>query len=219
MPPTTKGRAARDRILSGMRLLLEARPYSSVRIVDIAEAAALSQGAVYRYFRDKREILLTLLRTMTSDAYVVARAHWEPSDPMSSVWTTTTLYLQFYERHRALFAVMAELAQTDEAVKEIWRHSQREFHQRIEHALERGVAHGVVRDDIALGLAAELLGGMSEFYAYRRYVLGFTDLGLTAEEITDGITALWSRGTLAADRQPNRNRARRRSAPAAHISP
>lgn len=200
-PPTTKGRAAKGRILAGLRSLLESQPYSSVRIADIAEAADLSQGAVYRYFSDKREILLTLLRTMTTEAYVFARAHWEPSDPMRSVRDTTSRYLEFYERNRALLAVTAELAQTDDAVRDIWRRSQRDFHQRIEHALERGVVSGVVRDDLALALAAELLGGMTEFYAYRRYVLGFTDSRLGSDDIIDGITALWAHGTSPLDSQ------------------
>lgn len=204
MPPTSKGRATRKRIEDALRQLLTTSPYCAIRIADIAEGAKLSPGAVYRYFSDRRQILLTVLRELTDEAYTFAHAPWDPSDPAKSVRETTVLYLKFYEQNRALFAVMAELAQSDDDVRAIWLHSQQEFHRRIEHALARGAEQGVVRNDIDLTLAAELLGGMTEFYAYRRFVVGFADPSHDAMAVADALTALWSSGAFP--KHPARSR-------------
>jgi AcrR family transcriptional regulator len=205
LPPTTKGRATRRRIEDGLRTLLAERPYSSVRISDIAERAGLSPGAVYRYFPDRREILLTVLRELTDEAFAFVHSPWDPQVPERSVRETTIRYFHFYEHNRALFAVMAELAQSDSDVRDIWQQSQRAFHARIEHALERAVEQGVVRSDIEPDLAAQLLGGMAEFYAYRRFVIGFADAKPDVETAAEVLTELWSRGTLT-DRRPLKKR-------------
>lgn len=68
MPPTSKGRATRKRIEDALRQLLTTSPYCAIRIADIAEGAKLSPGAVYRYFSDRRQILLTVLRELTDEA-------------------------------------------------------------------------------------------------------------------------------------------------------
>lgn len=194
-PPTTKGRDTRQRLLDSATRLFGEQGYGNVRITDITEAAGLSQGAFYRYFKDRREVVLELLRRMTAEAFDFVKAPWDESDPMASVLRSTVLYFSFYERNRNLFAVLVELSMTDPDVRDIWDHSRHAFYGRIAHSLRRGVSAGVLRDDLDIQVAAEMLGGMSEFYAFQRFVLGSTK-DVPQELATRVLAELWIGGTM-----------------------
>lgn len=194
-PPTPKGRDARRRLLLAGRELFGENGYAKVRVLDITAAAGLSSGAFYRYFTDRRDLLLALLEELTEEAFGFARAPWDVEHPRDSVLVGTQRYFEFYERNSALMGVIVELAQTDPDVREIWRRSRTAFYQRIAKALVRGVKGGTIREDVDLEVAAELLGSMTEFYAFQRYVLKGDALApVSVEEAARTLTEIWSSG-------------------------
>src|SRR5260370_1338025 len=105
---------------------------------------------------------------MLAGAFEFARAPWDDQHPAESVRVTTERYFDFYDRNRALMGVIVELAQTDPDVREIWRKSRQSFYTRIAHALSRGAATGMIRDDIDAEVAADLSGSMTEVYPFQR---------------------------------------------------
>jgi len=136
-----------------------------------------------------------LLDEMVAESFEFARAPWDDQRPAESVRITTERYFDFADRNRALVGVIVELAQTDPDVREIWRKSRRSFYTRIARALSRGVATGTIRDDIDVEVAAELLGSMTEFYAFQRYVLNGDALtDVSAQDAAAALTEIWSRG-------------------------
>lgn len=194
-PPTVKGRDARRRLLEAGKKLFGANGYAGARVLDITEAAGLSSGAFYRYFKDRRELLLVLLDEILAEAFEFARAPWDDQHPAESVRVTTERYFEFYDRNVALMGVIVELAQTDPDVREIWRKSRQSFYTRIAHALSRGVATGAIRDDFDVEVAAELLGSMTEFYAFQRYALNGDALkDVSAQDAAAALTEIWSHG-------------------------
>lgn len=170
-PPTTKGRGTRQRIMASAKELFARNGYAGVRVTDITDAAGLSPGAFYRYFKDRYDLTLELLRELTDEAYEFARTPADEAQPIHSVLETTRRYFTFYRDHQALFGVMVELSQTHEEIAEIWAASRRAFYTRISHSLARGAQTGTIRTDIDLEVAAEMLGSMTEFYAFQRFVL------------------------------------------------
>lgn len=196
-PPTPKGRDTRRRLLSAATTLFGERGYAGVRITDITEAAGLSGGAFYRYFKDRRELMLVLLRELTAEAFDFVRVPWDEVDPKESVRRSTQLYFKFYESHRALFGVLVELGQTDREVGEIWASSRRAFYGRIAASLRRGIEAGRLRVDLDVEVAAEMLGSMTEFYAFQRFVLDdgvVTDVAI--EEGARTLAEIWISGIL-----------------------
>lgn len=196
-PPTPKGRDTRSRLLTAATALFAEHGYAGVRITDITEAAGLSAGAFYRYFTDRREIMLVLLRQLTNEAFEFVRVPWDQTDPMDSVLRSTQLYFKFYESHRALFGVLVELGQTDPEVKELWATSRRAFYARIAHALRRGIESDRLRLDLDVDVAAEMMGSMTEFYAFQRFVLsdGVTK-DVSHEEAARTLAAIWTTGIV-----------------------
>lgn len=195
LPSTTKGRGTRQRLKAAATKLFAERSYAAVRITDITEAAGLSPGAFYRYFEDRRELMLELLREVSLEAFDFTRSPMDELQPITSVLETTRRYFEFYEQHRALFGLMVELSQADTDVAEIWATTQRNFYSRISRSLARGVHNGSVRPDLDLDLAAEMLGCMTELYAYQRFVLrsgALTERGV--EDAVQTLAEIWIRG-------------------------
>ena len=194
-PPTPKGRDSRQRLLDAGRTLFGQHGYANVRIADITAEAGLSQGAFYRYFPDRRALMLELLRDLTSEAYDFVRVPWDSTSPVKSVTESTGRYFDFFREHRALFGVLVELAQTDPDVAEIGARSRAQFYERIAHSLSRGITEGVVRPDIDVQVAAELLGSMSEFYAFQRFVLSASPVSQVPLNVAaQTLATIWTNG-------------------------
>lgn len=194
-PPTKKGQNARQRLLDAGRDVIGAAGYGAARVVDITSKAGLSQGAFYRYFKDRHELLVVLLEEMLAEAFAEARAPWDARRPSESVRLTTIRYFDFYQRNRGLMRTMVETAQSDPIVRDIWNRSRTAFYQRFSRALVKGVQSGTIRDDLDLEVAAELLGSMSEFYAFQRFALNDHDLKpAEPADVANVLTEIWSKG-------------------------
>ncbi|NDK91087.1 TetR/AcrR family transcriptional regulator [Gordonia desulfuricans] len=199
-PPTPKGRDTRDRLLAAATTLFAERGYAGVRITDITKEAGLSGGAFYRYFTDRREIMLVLLQDLTDEAFEFIRVPWDDTDPMDAVMRSTELYFTFYESHRALFGLLAELGQTDPEVSALWARARQAFYSRFAHVLRRGVESDRLRAGVNVEVAAEMICGMTEFYAFQRYALrDGVVTAVTPREAARTLAEIWASGIL---RQP-----------------
>lgn len=196
-PPTPKGRDTRRRLLEAGRTLFGEHGYVGVRVADITAAAGVSQGAFYRYFPDRRDLVLELLRELTSEAYDFVRVPWNRASPIESVLESTLRYFDFFERNRSLFGLLVELAPTDPEVAAIGAQSRGLFYDRIAHSLTRGIEQGVLRPDLDVRVAAEMLGSMSEFYAFQRYALA--ESAVSHVPIADAartLATIWTQGVV-----------------------
>lgn len=170
-PLTQKGLQTRDRLLAAAGELFVERGYANVRIGDITEAAGISPGAFYRYFDDRRQLMLVLLRQLTDEAFDFIRAPAGSGDEFDSMIDSTRRYFEFYDKHRALLAVMVELSQSDSEVKALWAAARGAFYGRIASVMRRAESAGRLRPGLDVDVAAELLGSVTEFYAFQRFVL------------------------------------------------
>lgn len=178
--------------------LFAERGYANVRVADITAAAGLTTGAFYRYFSDRHVLTLELLRDLTLEIFEFIRVPLNADNLVDSVTESTQKYFEFYERHRALFGVLVELSQSDTEVAEIWTTSRRAFYSRISGSLSRATIAEHIRADVNLSLAAEMLGSMTEFYAFQRFVLRDTAIASQPlEEASRTLATIWLSGISA----------------------
>lgn len=194
-PKTKKGRSSKDALLAAARRVFGRDGFSAARVSDIAAGAGLSNGAFYWYYRDKREVLLELLDRVLTELFEQSRSPWRPDDPSGSVRATTERYLRFYAANVDVFRVLHETVQTDPDVEAMQNATRRQFHERIARMIERGIERGVIRPTLDPQLGAALLGGMTEHYAYTRFVrrrYPERDIDSVSVELTE----LWAHGAL-----------------------
>lgn len=194
-PRTAKGQRSRAALMAAASDIFAEHGFANARVSDLAAATGMSNGAFYRYFTDKHDILLALLQDFAAEAYAVSRADWVPGDPVRSVLETTIQYLDVYAANAGLMRVQIEVAQTDSTVETIWSEARKAFFDRIARALRRGQAEGTVRPDLDPDLGASLLGGMAEHYAYLRFVLKRCE-DLDVRYVSQQIADLWASGAF-----------------------
>lgn len=194
-PRTAKGNRTRARLLAEARSLFASDGYANVRISDLTAAAELSSGAFYRYFKDKDELLKVLLQDLLSGFVKFARGSADADDPLGSVCVATRRYLDFYRENRELYALLIEVAQHDDGVREMWVSSQQILYDRIKNTLVRAREAGQIRDSVDVDLCSVLLNGMTEQYAYHAFVLG-QRLDVDTQTVADQITGVWSNGVF-----------------------
>lgn len=110
----------RAKILGAVRTLgAQGRPFAELSVVDIAAGAGVSRPTFYSYFRDKRELVLTLGRELEQDVRRVT-GPWlrHEDDDLRAVLKGMLACLRV---HQAALAALVEAAAYDTEVAAFWR--------------------------------------------------------------------------------------------------
>lgn len=195
-PKTEKGRATKARLLKGARSVFSRVGYFEARVSDIATAAHLSNGAFYRYYADKRDILMDLLDQLLGDTYETsALTRWDPEQPLRSMHEGIELYLQFYRDHADVFRILHETAQIDRDIEQLRRQGRVRFQTRSVRWVQRCQDLGIMRQSLEPELAVAFLSGIIEHYAYARFVQHqYPERDIA--EVVEELMQFWAYGTF-----------------------
>lgn len=105
-------------ILAAAAKVFPKKGFDGAQVPDIARAAGVSVGIVYRYFDDKREILLEMLEARTSAARAEVAARLEPAQfvgaaPADAIARVIDVVFEEARRDPALAKVYLSLSLTD----------------------------------------------------------------------------------------------------------
>lgn len=115
MSPRTKAqyeeirRTRKEQILEAARRVFAEQGFHATRMSDIAQAAEVSQGTLYHYFRSKDELFMALLSTWAKRLEDVVKGL--PDIPLSAtdkMWMMDQVALDFLEANEELLPVMLE---------------------------------------------------------------------------------------------------------------
>lgn len=98
--------AKRDSIIAAAARLFSERGYDASPVSEIARQAGVSEGAIFRHFKTKEDLLCEILGTIraTFAAYVEERFRFEPAERgLDTVMRLTRLFCRFYEEHELEF--------------------------------------------------------------------------------------------------------------------
>jgi AcrR family transcriptional regulator len=125
--PLSKGSKTKDKILKTALGLFAVKGYSATTVRDIAGAMDLKQSALYNHFKNKDEILETLVSELTSSAIVtlfadkesVAELHRQGKSLLMSISTTFKL-IGFDGPNEALVKLLMQEIFRNERIREIY---------------------------------------------------------------------------------------------------
>lgn len=150
----------REQILRAARSVFVEDGYLSARMDDVARRARLSKGAVYFYFKSKRELFDALvaedLAVMTG---FLDEATQHGSPPLARLVELGTRYLHHFaglETPPQFFLLMNEMAIRDESIRARMTETHLRFVDRIADLIREGVAEGSFRDVDPLAAALVL---------------------------------------------------------------
>ena len=122
----TKGSKTKEKILKTALKLFSSKGYKATTVRDIAGAMGMKQSALYNHFKNKDEILETLISDLTSSAIVHLFDDKEPQEAarsgkalLAGIATKFKL-LSFDGQNEALFKLLMQEIFRNERVREIY---------------------------------------------------------------------------------------------------
>lgn len=124
--PLSKGSKTKDKILKYALKLFATKGYKATTVRDIAGAIGSKQSALYNHFKNKDEILETLVSELTSSAIVTifsdkesSGLHKQGKSLLMSIATTFKL-IGFDGQNEALLKLLMQEIYNNERIREIY---------------------------------------------------------------------------------------------------
>ena len=163
--PFSKGSKTKDKILKVALKLFSTKGYKATTVRDIAGVMGVKQSALYNHFKNKDEILETLIRNLTSSAIVtlfdgkdVQELHKEGKTLLAGIARTFKL-IGFDAKNEALYRLLMQELFRNAQIREIYNEH---FYQENVKKLS-GLFFGMMQDDMIKSSDPLLLA--NEFFA------------------------------------------------------
>ena len=146
----TKGSKTKEKILKVALKLFATKGYKATTVRDIAGTMGVKQSALYNHFKNKDEILETLISNLTSSAIVTLfdgkdtqELHKQGKSLLASIATTFKL-LGFDGQNEALYKLLMQEIFRNERIREIYNEH---FYQENVKKLS-GVFFAMMQDEM-----------------------------------------------------------------------
>jgi TetR/AcrR family fatty acid metabolism transcriptional regulator len=153
----------KQQIIGAARKLIVKKGSEHLTVRSIAKLVNITEAAIYRHFRSKREILSFLMKHITESMLETLNTKpFEGTAPLEAVNQILTHHLsEIEERQGMSFQVIAEIISLGDKKlnKEVYD-SITSYLDRLRTLLLEGVRAGIVREDIDLEASAMLIFGM-----------------------------------------------------------
>lgn len=199
-PPRRKGERTRRRLQLAAARVLERNGFHGLRVGDITRAADASDGSFYIYFRDKKEITLSVLEDfLTSSPLGTERGGARRGGPFAAVRGANLLWIRHVRANAGLMRCVFQVSDEDTEFSRLVHATNRTWYERVARSVVRNQPDDAVEPDAAL-FAAWTLGGMTDELLRRIVVypdpnlVGF--LGETAtddEALATAVAVIWYR--------------------------
>jgi AcrR family transcriptional regulator len=190
VPLGRKAARTRAALLDAARSVFTEKGYAATSVGDIASAAGVSLGAYYQYFRDRADILATLVaegaQRMLDDASQV----WRPNEGRDGVQRVLHTFVSHYRATAKFQKVWEEVTHVDGELAELRRELVRTYSSAVEIALTHGQQDGSVRADLDVAGAAAALTSMVDRTCYLRFVFD-RQPGVGIDDTVAVLTDIW----------------------------
>jgi AcrR family transcriptional regulator len=188
-PRALKTRAA---LLQAAADLFSSQGYLETTVGQIAESTGVGLGTFYQYFRDRADIMATLVRTTVVDVLKVDD-RWDPGRGRAGLRRMIAAFVRLYAATAPFQAVWEEVTHVQSDMAKLRRSSTRLFTDAVAGGLEQASEAGLVRSDLDARSMALALTSMVDRYCYMTYVFDPPSNGPpTPEDTADLLTTLWA---------------------------
>ncbi len=160
------------KIIEAMRTLLDERTFESLTISDIAVTAGVTEGLIYKYFKDKRDLLHHVLKEHYEHFLVQIDRDLQGIDGAVNklrkiIWSS----IERYANHR----VFARIILLEVRNSEEYFHSEayglvRQFNRILLDIIKEGIAGGEFRDNLPPAYIRNAIFGTIEHSCLNRAI-------------------------------------------------
>ncbi len=160
------------KIIDALRTLLEERTFESLTISDIAVAAGVTEGLIYKYFKGKRDILHHVLKEHYHHFLVQIDRDLQGIDGALNklrkiIWSS----IERYANHR-VFAriILLEVRNSEEYFHSDAYELVRQFNRILLDIIKEGIANGEIRDTLPPAYIRNAIFGTIEHSCLNRAI-------------------------------------------------
>ncbi|WP_160718938.1 TetR/AcrR family transcriptional regulator [Bacillus sp. USDA818B3_A] len=148
LPKQERAQAKRNALIESGYTLFQAKGYENTTAKDIAAHAGVATGTFYRYFSDKRQLLMSLLKNQI-ETYLPPDINWISNDPVSTL--ASSLENHYNRIHEfGLRHVLPELLSKDLELADVLENARGRIHARILSGLKQAREKGLIWNDLDL---------------------------------------------------------------------
>jgi AcrR family transcriptional regulator len=166
-PTTPKGLRTQARILDAARAVFARDGFVETRMSDIARAAGLSAGGLYRYFMNKEDVFAAMVAELFQELFEASgnTTHSFLAEPFEALFESNRGYLAVYHANRDLMRAIVEAVAVDSRFRDMWWAARQRHVMRFVKAAR--AVHGKRRvDGIDMEVVVEAMACMVEQSAY-----------------------------------------------------
>jgi AcrR family transcriptional regulator len=198
LPAGPRARRTRASLLAAAGDLFAEQGYLDTTVGQIADRAGVALGTFYQYFRDRADIITTLVRTVVLDVLKVER-RWDPSRGKAGLRRVIAAFVRTYAATASFQSVWEEVTHIEPDMAELRRETSRLFTDSLEASLRDGAREGFVRKDLDAAATARALTAMVDRYCYLTYVFDPPKPVPAPDETAELLTELWADALRLAD--------------------
>jgi AcrR family transcriptional regulator len=192
LPAGPRAQRTRNTILEAALGLFLEQGYQRTTMAEVANAAGVSLGAVYQYFRDRSDLVAAIIQAGLRVLVSRADLTWRVAEGRAGLERVLANYASGYAEAPQIARVWEEVCHVDDDLAGLRRNLGRVFERTVESELRRAQRAGVIRVDFDAKTAARALAGMADRYCYVTYVFDPPEEGPPPAEETGRLLAtLW----------------------------
>lgn len=200
LPATTQKPARRPRHEGRREAIIEAATeafyrhgYGGASLRDIAQEAGITQATVYYHFKNKEEILLTIIAEFSDDLFqALLSALARDADPVARLRSAIAQHILFTKTHRREVKIILEDKKfLGEALNTRVKEKERAIFSLYRSYLQELQRTGLVREGDLIPTTFSVFGVINSLYHWYR-----PEKSLTIERIADELADLLLNGLL-----------------------
>jgi AcrR family transcriptional regulator len=139
--------------------------YARTQVDEIANLAGLGKGTVYRYFKDKKSLFLSVAdKGIENLKDLVLEAMAKEKEPLDKIKKAIEKYLKFFEANSSLIGILIhEQSEFQKRIQKRYFDHYYEHINKMEEVFRQGIAKGQIKKiDVkgAVGILTNMLNGL-----------------------------------------------------------
>ena len=139
--------------------------FANTQVDEIANLAGLGKGTVYRYFKDKKNLFLSVAdRGIETLKDLVLEAMAKEKEPLDKIKKAIETYLRFFEKRSTLIGILIhEQSEFQKRIQKRYFAHYYEHINKMEEVFRQGIAKGQIKKiDVrgAIGILTNMLNGL-----------------------------------------------------------
>jgi TetR/AcrR family transcriptional regulator, fatty acid metabolism regulator protein len=182
------------KIIKALKALLENKEFDSITTVEIAQTAGVSEGLIYKYFKDKRDLLYVVLRDYLDEYLRKFELDMKGiNGALNKLRRLIWMHIHVYASNRIMAKILSLVVRglPDFYASETYDWIVTVYAKRVLDVIEEGIENGEIRRDVPAKFIRQVLLGSLEHICLREVIF---DKEINPDELTENLCKVLFKG-------------------------